>query len=75
MSEEVNPFESPEASGEPVEGSVESASGGRPVIPFESGHPRAMWTVVFLALCFATDLVGAGFTGRIGICRHLGHEI
>ncbi len=58
MSDNVNPFQSPLTDSH-IESEV-SAADGRPIIPFESGHSRAMFAMTLLALCLVADLAGAG---------------
>ena len=58
MSEDVNPYRSPREPGEPTLEVVGPA--GKPVIPFASGHTRAMWTVSLLAVGMVADFLGAG---------------
>jgi len=62
MSHEVNPFESPQVVSEPGEIHIETGGGARPVVPFASGHGRAMWTISLLAAGMVADLLGAGST-------------
>jgi hypothetical protein len=59
MSEEVNPYASPQTICPPASAGVNVI--GRTVVhPFVSGHTRAMLAVGFLALCAFTDLLEAG---------------
>ena len=55
MSDNPNPFSSPEAN-------IERLPQAAPVVPFRSGHTRAFWTVIFLAICAVLDVVGAAST-------------
>jgi uncharacterized protein DUF4328 len=58
VSDRVNPFQSPLTDSHPE--SEVWAAGGKPIIPFESGHTRAVFAMTLLALCLVADLMGAG---------------
>lgn len=58
MSDQVNPFKSPLADSH-AENEL-SAPIGKPIIPFESGHTRAMFAVTMLVMCLVADLTGMG---------------
>jgi len=59
MSEEVNPFQSPKATTPPQSVGVDRGDVRKPVVPFASGHTRAVWIVALLAIGMVIDLVGA----------------
>ncbi len=54
MVNEFNPYASPQIPAAPPP----TAMGGYRVIPFQSGHTRALWAMAFLGLFVLTDLVG-----------------
>ncbi len=58
MSDDMNPYQSPQVAPGPVLVSVD-APGGLSVIPFESGGRRAKWAIILLASCLVTTLLDA----------------
>ena len=60
MSDDVNPFRSPETISTPPEMEI-GLSGRRAVLfPFASGHVRAMWVVWLFGIGMALDVLGIG---------------
>ncbi len=56
----MNPYQSPQTTSDPVNINLGGPTGGQRVIPFASGHTRAVWTMSLLAIGMFMDLVGAG---------------
>jgi hypothetical protein len=54
MPEEFNPFQSPAAP------SLPDGEAAWPIVPFESGHTRAVWTIILLAVVAVTSVASAG---------------
>ena len=58
MSDDMNPYQSPQVAPGPDLTSAD-AFGGMGVIPFESGGRRAKWAIIFLAMCLIAAVLGA----------------
>jgi len=60
MNEPANPFQSPQTISDPPQTGSGPAATGKRIIPYASGHTRAMCTIWLLALGILTDLAGVG---------------